>query len=284
MTEDVEHLRQWIGRAESLEETLHDSPLAGLSAALDRDGVLPDLEAELPPTAHWLFFLPRAPQSQIGPDGHPLRGGFMPPVELPRRMWAGSRIKYHQPLRVGQRVRKTSTVTDVSMKEGTAGQLVFVVVRHEYQGPNGLALVEEQDLVYRDDPTPGAPAPAQKPAPAEAAWRRTIDPDPVLLFRYSALTFNSHRIHYDLPYAKEVEGYPGLIVHGPLTATLMLDLFLSECPEARITGYRYRAMSPLICGNAFDVAGALSEDGNSAELWAQNGAGGLAMKGTVTWD
>ena len=208
----------------------------------------------------------------------------MPPVELPRRMWAGSRIEYHQPLRVGQRVRKTSTVSDVSMKEGTSGQLVFVVVRHDYEGPAGLALVEEQDLVYRDDPAPGAPAPAQKPAPTEAGWRRTIDPDPVLLFRYSALTFNSHRIHYDLPYAKEVEGYLGLIVHGPLTATLMLDLFLIERPEARITGYRYRAMSPLICGNAFDVAGAPSEDTNTAELWAQNGAGGLAMKGTVTWD
>ena len=208
----------------------------------------------------------------------------MPPVELPRRMWAGSRIEYQQPLRVGQRVRKTSTVTDVSMKEGTSGQLVFVVVRHEYQGPDGLALVEKQDLVYRDDPAPGAPAPAQKPAPAEAGWRRTIDPDPVLLFRYSALTFNGHRIHYDFPYAKEVEGYPGLIVHGPLTAALMLDLFLSEHPEVRITGYRFRAMSPLICGTAFDVAGALSEDKNTAELWAQNGAGGLAMKGTVTWD
>ena len=208
----------------------------------------------------------------------------MPPVELPRRMWAGSRIEYQQPLRVGQRVRKTSTVTDVSMKEGTSGQLVFVVVRHEYQGPDGLALVEEQDLVYRDDPAPGAPAPVQKPAPAEAGWRRTINPDPVLLFRYSALTFNGHRIHYDFPYAKEVEGYPGLIVHGPLTATLMLDLFLNEHPEVRITGYRFRAMSPLICGTTFDVAGALSEDKNTAELWAQNWAGGLAMKGTVTWD
>lgn len=284
MTEDVEHLRQWIGRTESLEETLHDTPLAGLSATLDRDGVLPDLEAELPPTAHWLYFLPRAPQSRIGPDGHPLRGGFMPPVELPRRMWAGSRIEYHQPLRVGQRIRKTSTVAGVSIKEGTAGQLVFVVVRHEYQGPDGLALVEEQDLVYRDDPAPGAPAPAPKPAPAEATWRRTIDPDPVLLFRYSAMTFNSHRIHYDLPYAKEVEGYPGLIVQGPLTATLLLDLFLSERPGTRITGYRYRAMSPLICGDAFDVAGTPSEDGNTAELWAQNGTGGLAMKGAVTWD
>jgi 3-methylfumaryl-CoA hydratase len=165
-----------------------------------------------------------ARHSEIGPDGHPKRGGFLPPVPLPRRMWAGSRLTFVQPVRVGDALTRESRILDVSGKEGRTGHLVFVTVRHDYSLASGLAITEEHDIVYRDNPQPGQPAPKPTPAPTDSQFSREIVPDPVLLFRYSALTFNGHRIHYDRSYVTEVEGYPGLIVHGPLIATLLLDL------------------------------------------------------------
>ena len=176
------------------------------------------------PLRHWLYFLPLYRRSEVGPDGHALRGGFLPPVPLPRRMWAGGRLEFRRPVRVGDAIERTSTIVKVDAKEGRTGALVFVLVRHEIGAAGEVAIVEEHDIVYREAPRAGEPPPAKKAAPANPDWRRDVVPDDVLLFRYSALTFNGHRIHYDRRYVTEVEGYPGLIVHGPLIATLLADL------------------------------------------------------------
>ena len=223
------HLREWVGRTEQRSDTVTAAPLAALAATLDRADPAP-----VAPLAHWLYFLPAARQSGIGADGHPKRGGFLPPMALPRRMWAGGRLRFQHALKVGDRVRRTSTITRVDAKDGRSGALVFATVRHEISNAAGVALTEEHDIVYRADPQPGAMPPAPVPAPTDEAFSRRIEPDPVLLFRCSALTFNGHRIHYDRSYVTGVEGYSGLIVHGPLIATLLVDLLRRELPGARI--------------------------------------------------
>lgn len=261
----------WIGNTEEATEVLTLNPVLKLAATLDKQKAFLVGDG-LPPGWQWLFFTPTVPMVDTGRDGHPKRGGFLPPVELPRRMWAGGRFFYHHPLRIGQEVQKKSAVADITVKEGKSGTLVFVLVRHEFTSADGLALVEEQDIVYREAPTPGQPAPAGKPAPAEAQWSRKIIPDPVLLFRYSALTFNSHRIHYDLKYCIEEEGYPGLVVHGPLTATLLLELL----PEGTIEQFAFRAVSPLFDLHPFFVEG--RQDGDTITLWALNHERHLAME------
>jgi 3-methylfumaryl-CoA hydratase len=273
---DPSELARWIGRQETVEDTIQARPLAALSATLDRDDPEPRLGDPLPPLWHWLFFLPLRRQSEIGPDGHPRRGGFLPPVPLPRRMWAGGRVRFGQPLRVGETARRVSTIADVSVKQGRGGRLVFVLVRHEIFGSFGGSLSEEHDIVYRDPPRPGDPPPPKRPAPEFSEWRREIRPDEVMLFRYSALTFNGHRIHYDRRYVTEVEGYPGLIVHGPLIATLLLDLARRNEPRAPTT-LSYRAVSPLFDIAPFSVCGAPAADGGSAKLWA-SADGALAME------
>jgi 3-methylfumaryl-CoA hydratase len=274
---DREQLEAWKGRREIVEDTITATPVAALSATLDRNDPPPRLGDPLPPLWHWLYFLPLHRQSEIGPDGHARRGGFLPPVPLPRRMWAGGRFQFGQPLRVGEQVCRTSSVADVGVKEGRAGTLVFVLVRHEIIGSFGGTLTEEHDIVYRDLPRAGAPAPPRRPAPADAVWRREITPDEVLLFRYSALTFNGHRIHYDRRYVTEVENYPGLIVHGPLIATLLADLTRRNDARPPI-GFHFRASSPLFDTARFAVCGSPAADGASAKLWAQDESGALAME------
>jgi 3-methylfumaryl-CoA hydratase len=275
---DIDHLKTWIGRSEALEDTVTPVPVAALSATLDRDDPRPRPGDPLPPLWHWLYFVPLHRQSEIGPDGHAKRGGFLPPVPLPRRMWAGGRFTFHRPLRVGEAIRRTSTVADVTHREGRTGPLVFVLVRHEVAGEDGgPALVEEHDIVYREAPAPGEAAPAPRPAPAQATWRRDIVPDDVLLFRYSALTFNGHRIHYDRRYVTEVEGYPGLIVHGPLIATLLVDL-LRRHVEAPLARFAFRAVRPLFDTAPFAVCGAPAAEGGTASVWAQDAEGLLAME------
>jgi 3-methylfumaryl-CoA hydratase len=231
----------------------------------------------VPPLAHWLYFLPRALQSETGPDGHPKRGGFLPPVPLPRRMWAGGRLQFERDLHVGDEAERRSTITKVDAKQGRSGALVFVTVRHEVSDGKGLALAEEHDIVYRDNPVPGAPAPEPALAPTDEQFSRDIVPDPVLLFRYSALTFNGHRIHYDRPYVTEVEGYPGLIVHGPLIATLLVDLLRRQFPDARVRAFSFKAASPLFDIHPFTVCGKREPEGH-VTLWARNHAGQLAMQ------
>src|SRR6185437_8785053 len=229
---------------------------------------------------HWLFFLPAYRQSDAGPDGHALKGGFLPPIELPRRMWAGSRLEFARPLRVGSEVTRTSTIKDVVVKEGRSGRLVFVTVRHEVSDAGGLVLSDEHDIVYRGET---ALAAQPVPAPRGETWRREIHPDPVLLFRYSAVTFNSHRIHYDQPYATQVEGYPGLVVHGPLTATLLVDLFRREKPSAPLRHFTFRAQRPLFDTAPFEVCGAPDEANRTARLWTRDGEGALTMDAKAEW-
>ena len=276
-------LKDWIGRSETAEDVITPTPYAALSATLDRPAERPAPGTDLPPLWHWLYFLPIARRSEIGPDGHPARGGFLPPVALPRRMWAGSQLAFHAPLRVGDAVSRTSTIADVTEKSGRSGALVFVKVRHEIRraGAAAPALTEFHDIVYRPAPNPGDAPPPPPPAPAGAAWERRWVPDDVLLFRYSALTFNGHRIHYDRRYVTETEGYPGLIVHGPLIATLLLDLLRHERPAARVAEYRFRAVSPLFDIAPFFVCGAPEADGRTVRLWARNEQGGLAMDATA---
>jgi 3-methylfumaryl-CoA hydratase len=211
---DLIRLTEWRGSPEHWSDELTPTSLRGLAALLD-DTASPCPGDALVPGGHWLYFLPRAAQSELGIDGHPLGGSFLPPVPLPRRMWAGGRMVFHAQLRVGEAVTRRSEVQKVQTKNGRSGPIVFVTVRHEVAGPAGLAIVEEQDLGYREMPAPGQAAAPGESAPAVATWRRKVRPDATLLFRYSALTFNAHRIHYDRTYAHEVEGYPGLVVHGP---------------------------------------------------------------------
>ena len=256
------------------------TPIAALSATLDRDDPEPVPGSDVPPLWHWLYFTPLAKQSEIGPDGHAKRGGFLPPVPLPRRMWAGGRLHFEHPLQVGDEITRRSTIANVTSKEGRTGALVFVHVRHEISNARGVALTEEHDIVYRDVDPAGAPAAQPQPAPTDESFAREIVPDPVLLFRYSALTFNGHRIHYDRSYVTEVEGYPGLIVHGPLIATLLLDLLRRQHPDARVRRFSFKAVSPLFDIHRFTVCG--KPDGDRRyTLWARNHEGALAMQASA---
>jgi len=277
---DLHHLQSWIGRTESVQDLATVVPLRALSATLDRDDPAIDTGTEVPPCWHWLYFLPLPRQSGLGPDGHALRGGFLPPVPLPRRMWAGSRIEFLAPVRAGQAIERTSRIADVRMKEGRTGALVFVQVHHDIHTEGRHAIHEEHDIVYRDMPAPGEPAPTGVPAPQDALWTREIVPDDVLLFRYSALTFNGHRIHYDRRYVTGVEGYPGLIVHGPLIATLLLDLLRRELPTARVGRFAFKAMKPIFDTAPFSVCARMDGD-RTVRLWAVTPEGHLAMDATA---
>ncbi len=276
-------LTSWIGRSETLQDHIGATPVKALNATLDRAPIAVAAGDALPPLWHWLYFLPRHRQGDIGPDGHALRGGFLPPVSLPRRMWAGSRFEFHAPIRVGDAVERRSTIESVSSKQGRSGALVFVTVRHELRsnGAPDAALVEWHDIVYRGARQPGEGA-APLPAPAGAAWQRDIVPDEVLLFRYSALTFNGHRIHYDRRYVTEVEGYAGLVVHGPLIATLLLDLLRRERPDADLADFRFKAVRPVFDGRALRLNAAPQADGKTVALWAQDDEGWLAMEAVAT--
>jgi len=277
------HLQSWVGRTDTLDDSITAAPVRALSATLDRDDADPMVGAPLPELWHWLYFLPTARQSGLGPDGHPQRGGFLPPVPLPRRMWAGGRLQWHQqPLQVGDAVTRTSSIASVTHKSGRSGDLLFVLVKHELRSAQGLALSEEHDIVYRANPQPGDPVPPPQPADKKSAWSRTIVPDDVLLFRYSALTFNGHRIHYDRKYVTEVEGYPGLIVHGPLIATLLVDLLRRNLPGARLLAFEFRAVRPVFDLWPFKLHGQPSADGKTVSLWTEDHEGWLTMQATAT--
>jgi len=282
-TQDTD-LSAWIGRSETLHDTLTPTPVVALTATLDHPAAPVTTGTALPPLWHWLYFLPMHRQSEIGDDGHARRGGFMPPVPLPRRMWAGSQLEFHAPLRVGDQVARTSTIEGVSTKDGRSGRLVFVKVRHELRcnGAADPAIVEFHDIVYREAQRADDVAPQPKAAPDGAQWQREIVPDSVLLFRYSALTFNGHRIHYDRQYVTEVEGYPGLIVHGPLIATLLLDLLRRQLPERLVTAFRFKAVRPTFDLHPFKVCGQLGADAKTVRLWAQDHAGWLTMDAAAT--
>jgi 3-methylfumaryl-CoA hydratase len=270
-------LQQWVGRTETIDARVNATTANAMAATLDRPFQF-GAGSSLPPLWHWAYFWTAVPASEIGPDGHPQRGGFLPPVPLPRRMWAGGRLSFSAPLPIEAEARRTSQVMSVNTKTGKTGNLVFVTVKHELAHEGQLCVTEEHDIVYRDMPQPGAAAPAPKMAPLDAAWSREITPDPVLLFRYSALTFNGHRIHYDRSYVTEVEGYPGLIVHGPLIATLLADLLQRNLPQARMTSFSFRAVGSIFDIEPFTVCGRPDADGKTVHLWAQNMRGELAMQ------
>jgi 3-methylfumaryl-CoA hydratase len=283
MSTEQDDLRAWIGRSETIQDTIYPTPYVALSATLDRPASPAATGTLLPPLWHWLYFLPVHRQSDLGADGHARRGGFLPPVPLPRRMWAGSQLEFRSPLRVGDRVARTSTIEDVSAKEGRTGKLVFVKVRHEVRCNDSSepALVEFHDIVYREAQGLNDAAPPPQSEPQDAAWRRRIVPDDVLLFRYSALTFNGHRIHYDRQYVTQQEGYPGLVVHGPLIATLLMDLLRRQLPDAEVAGFRFKAVRPTFDLDAFHVNGQPQADGKTIRLWASDHEGWLTMDATA---
>jgi 3-methylfumaryl-CoA hydratase len=270
---DSAALRSWIGRTDVRHDVLAPARVAALAATLDWDDPAPVEGEAAPPGAHWLYFWSPAPGRELGPDGHPRRGDFLPPVPLARRMWAGGRIVWHGPLRLGRHAIRRSTIADVTSKQGRSGVLVFVTVAHEIEQDGVVRLSEEHDIVYRGgELAPGIGA--TRKSPAEASWSRTVRADPVLLFRYSALTFNGHRIHYDRSWCRE-EGYPGLVVHGPLLATWLLDLLRRARPGAGLRGFRFRALRPAFDDVPIALAGRPTSGG--AALWAETD-GALVME------
>ncbi len=280
MSEPLDHLRRWIGRTQETGEVIDLLRARAMQATLDDPA--PSLQAgdPLPPLWHWLYFWNATPQATPGPDGHAARGEFLPPVNLPRRMLAGGRIKFLRPLTAGTMAKRRSTVVDVTVKQGSSGQLIFVTIEHEISDKTGPCIQEEQDVVFRELAKPGE-VPRREAAPAVLPWRQQVTPDPVLLFRYSALTFNGHRIHYDLKYATEEEDYPGLVVHGSLLATLMAGLVRRQAPDRQVTAFQYRALRPVFDTAPFTVGGRLAQDGIGADLWIADSSGTLAVKGKV---
>ncbi|HKF72933.1 MAG TPA: MaoC family dehydratase N-terminal domain-containing protein [Stellaceae bacterium] len=271
---ELAELRQHVGRTQTISDVLTPVAPTLLAATIDRDDPPYKAGDELPPNWHRLYFLTAVRPGEVGPDGHPARGRFLPPVPLPRRMFASGRLKFLKPLHIGDSVTRVSEILGVEGKQGRSGDLVFVTVRHRFSTRDEVALEETQNIVYRELGGGGETAPEPvEPAP----WQRMVKPDPVMLFRYSALTFNGHRIHYDYPYVTQEEGYPGLIVHGPLIATLLLDLLRRERPQARVTEFSFRAKRPLFSSNPFSVRGWPSTDGRSVRLTAVNPEGSAAM-------
>ena len=275
---DLDHLRGWIGRTEEATDRIAPQLVQAFRATLDQDPGEPRPGEAAPLAIHWCLSPAIRPMRELGPDGHPARGGFLPPVPLPRRMWAGGEIRQSDPLRVGDAVRRRSRIGDVQVKHGRTGPLCFVAVHHDFETERGHALSERHDIVYRAM-TPGRvgqPPEAAGGVP-EAQASDTVEPSPTLLFRYSALTFNGHRIHYDRPYATQVEGYPGLVVHGPLQATWLLHL-AARLRGGRAPGlFRFRGLSPVFDGAPLTVAGRLT-DGEAGEAWTLTADGRVGMQ------
>jgi 3-methylfumaryl-CoA hydratase len=284
MTEklDLDHLRQWIGRTTEVSDVVTAQLTKGLRATLFQEIGEPKPGDAAPFTTHWCLGQPVFPMSELSPDGHPSRGGFLPPVPLPRRMWAGGELEFVDALRVGDVATRTSRIADVTMKTGSTGVLCFVSVQHEVTTSRGLAIRERQDIVYRDVSGPAPAASAKSPPPPPVAQHReTHVSDPVLLFRYSALTFNGHRIHYDRDYVTKVEGYPGLIFHGPLQASFIVELAAKLHGGQPPKKLNYRGVQPLFEGSEFSINANTSDNG--MELWVANAEGQPTMKGTANW-
>ena len=277
----IEDLRSHVGRRVTADDVIYAGPANLLRLALGRpDPELCDGDS-LPPAWLGLYFLPRFATDALRPDGSPRDTGVVPPMPLPRRMFAGERVTVHRPPRIGEAIRRETELADVALKSGGTGALVFATVVSRVFGADGLAVEEERRTVFRDEVTAGArnQAPRREPAPADVPWRRRVTPDPVLLFRFSALTFNSHRIHYDRPWATEVEGYPGLVVHGPLTTTLLVDFARDQNPGRRIVAYATQARAPLFDTAPFELRGRPTARG--CELWAVTPEGTVAMSAEV---
>jgi 3-methylfumaryl-CoA hydratase len=271
----------WIGREEERTQRLLASTAEAMAATLDLPAA-PQAGEPLPPGWQWLYFNPAVRRSGLGVDGHPQRGGFLPPIELPRRMWAGSRLRYLADLPVDAQATRRSLIQKVENKTGKRGALWFVTVEHQTLCNGQLCIVEEQDIVYREATPPGQASAVPARHDGVAQWGHEVLPDTTLLFRYSALTFNGHRIHYDQPYAQQEEGYPALVVHGPLTATLLQQLAVTQGGGRRLARFDFRGVSPLFVGRAFRLEGRSEPDGTLA-LWARGPDGELAMSATAAF-
>jgi len=281
MTETVPDFREWIGRTETVHDGLSPEQARRVAATLDDRATGVEAGNPLPPLWQWCYFLPHAWQSTLDVDGHPQRGGFLPPVPFPRRMFAGSRMQFHAPLRLGVSATREGEIRNVVLKSGRSGSLAFVTVGYRFVQEGVTCIEEEQDIVYRE---PGAAVPAPVPAPRtpsdDAVWSRTITPDARLLFRFSALTFNAHRIHYDRPYARDEEGYPGLVVHGPLTAMLLADLVRRHTTR-EVASFSFRGLAPLFDLAPFHLTGRPSADTVTLDVLGPDLAPALSAQVTL---
>ncbi|MBI1238301.1 MAG: acyl-CoA dehydrogenase [Alphaproteobacteria bacterium] len=271
--------QNWVGREDTSEDIIQAVPAKALAATLNRTDLQGSPGEAIPPLWIWLSFLPLVPMAQIGPDGHPQRGGFLPPISEPRRMWAGSRCRFHVPLRIGSHVSRRSVIQSVTEKTGKTGRMVFVTVGHSIKADGVLAIEETQDIVYMPIPEKfSPPAPVMLPA---CDWREPLTIDPVLLFRFSALTFNGHRIHYDRPYAVDAEKYPGLVVHGPLQAILLFEAALRHAPGRAPLSFQFRGLRPLFDFDDVSVNGRATDRG--LDLFTANGDGAIGMQASLEW-
>jgi 3-methylfumaryl-CoA hydratase len=294
MTVATPALEDWVGRQQTVIDSISPVQVRQMAATLNDAARMQEPDsAPLPAGWHWLYFNPIEVQSLLGQDGHPQRGSFLPPVALPRRMWAGGRLTWQRPFQVGSNVDKASEIISVTRKTGRTGEMVFVTVAHRYTDAQGLLLTEEHDIVYRDMPTDAEKAAllalaTQIKSSAHSFERKgehtqAVNADAVMLYRYSAATFNGHRIHYDVDYCRSVEGYPGLVVHGPLIATLLLGFIENQVvPGARIKSFEFRAMRPTFDLSGFHLHASKTSDANVWQLWSTNNTGQIGIEASVT--
>ncbi len=275
--------RDWIGNTEHHAGIVTPFSVEAMSATLDRTDPAPKPGDAVPALWHWMYFPAIAPWSALGPDGHPARGGFLPPIALPRRMFAGARYRCLNPISVGAEIARDAEVLDVTSKQGRTGELVFIKIGYRIHGAGDLKVEEEHDVVYRSVAAPVEPPSGSEPPKSDAPWQRTIRPDPMLLFSYSALTFNGHRIHYDRTYATEEEGYPGLLVHGPLIATWLLELCRDNTEDRPLATFRFRAKPPLFDTHPFQVVGGPGDQEDAFWLQALDADGQMAMDADGTF-
>ncbi len=275
------NLQDWVGKKEEIVDRLYPIPAKAFALTLNYQAAEIKEGDPLPELWHWLYFLPLVAMSEVGADGHPKRGGFLPPITLERRMWASGRLQFHQDLTVGEEIRKISEILKISEKEGKTGRMVFVTVRHSIESARGIAVEEEQDIVYLPMPKSFAPPPPN-PLPIDLQWKEAYPIDPVLLFRYSALTFNGHKIHYDWRYATAVEKYPGLVVHGPLQAMLLFESAKNNNPGRKPVSYSFRAMRPLFEFDKVSICGKARAEGGH-DLYTANADDNIGMQATMIW-
>lgn len=285
MTVDIDALREHIGTKIEDEDVATEAPPKGMIVTFGRDETAPGPGEPIAPGWHRGYFLPMTPPDGLGLDGLPTSTGVLPEMPFPRRMFAGTKHTFHRPIKIGDRLRRETELADIQLREGSTGALIFTTVVSRIYGPDGLAVEDEAAGVFREEVKPGEKSgvPKREAPPEDLPWRRTIAPDPVSLFRYSALTFNPHRIHYDRPYAMEVEGYPGLVVHGPYSSQCLLDLARDHSGGRGLKSYAMRARAPLFDNDPFDVVGRPTADGDGCELWAVTPEGTIAMAATATF-
>lgn len=275
----AEKYAEWIDRDVGATETFDRERHIRFDATFDREH--DPASRHIAPMSHLIHFQSDVPLSKLGPDGHAEHGGFLPPIPLPRRMWAGSRVDFIRPIEFGAEVTRRSRIASITEKSGKSGQLVFVTTEHEFLVDGAVHLRDEQSLVFREEATgSGAPPPGETRV---AAHSKSITPKPVLLFRYSAITFNSHRIHYDHPYTTRVEGYPGLVVHGPLQATFLAAYAAERIPDRTLKSLSFRAQRPVFDLAPFTV-NAAEPDGAALELWTADSEGFVAMSAKATFE